>query len=169
MSGVSSRAAALWLTVALVACVTPVTHPAPAPPPPPSSARPAAAQDDPAAEVGRLVNEHRARIGCAALAWDGAAVAAARAHTDDMVRRGYFSHVSPEGGNVGSRVTAAGATWRSVAENIASGQPTAVGVVRGWLASPGHRANIENCAYTRQGVGYRDRVWTHVFYTPMSR
>jgi uncharacterized protein YkwD len=167
MSGVSSRAAALWLTVALVACVTPVTHPAPAPAPPPSSARPAAAQDDPAAEVGRLVNEHRARIGCAALAWDGAAGAAARAHTDDMVRRGYFSHVSPEGGNVGTRVTAAGGRWRAVAENIASGQPTAETVVRGWLSSQGHRANIENCVYTRQGVGHRDRVWTHVFYTPL--
>jgi uncharacterized protein YkwD len=167
MSGSTPRVAALWLAVALTACAPPELRPPYVPPAEP--ARPAAAQDDPAAEVGRLVNEHRARMGCPPLAWDGAAVTAARAHSDDMVRRGYFSHVSPEGGNVGSRVTAAGGSWRAVAENIASGQSTARGVVQGWLSSPGHRANIENCGYTRQGVGYRERVWTHVFYTPMAR
>ncbi|HEV7587314.1 MAG TPA: CAP domain-containing protein, partial [Longimicrobium sp.] len=148
------------------ACVYPAAQSVPSAAPPPPVGR-GAAPDDMAAEVGRLVNEHRGRTGCPPLAWDAAAVRAAQAHTDDMVRRGYFSHVSPEGGNVGTRVTAAGGSWRAVAENIASGQPSAQSVVQGWLRSPGHRANIENCRYTRQGVGYRDRVWTHVFYTPL--
>ncbi|HEX8831371.1 MAG TPA: hypothetical protein VF705_09415, partial [Longimicrobium sp.] len=35
------------------------------------------------AEVARLVNAHRARIGCRALAWDVAAARAAQAHSDD--------------------------------------------------------------------------------------
>jgi uncharacterized protein YkwD len=39
-------------------------------------------------------------------------------------------------------------------------------VVRDWLSSPGHRANIENCVYTRHGVGKAGTLWTHVFYTP---
>jgi uncharacterized protein YkwD len=46
------------------------------------------------------------------------------------------------------------------------GQPTPAEAVRGWLGSPGHRENIENCTYTRSGVGYRDGRWTQVFYTP---
>ena len=169
MNPSTRRLAAATAAAALAACVDPVPQalPAPAPAIAPPRAAPAAPQEEMAAEVARLVNEHRARQGCAPLAWDAAAVRAAQAHSDDMARRGYFNHVSPEGGNVGSRVTAAGASWRAVAENIASGQPTAEAVVRSWLSSSGHRANIENCVYTRQGVGYRDRVWTHVFYTPL--
>ena len=170
MTASTRRLAAATLAVALAACVDPVpqARPAPAPAMAPAAATTAAApQEGMPAEVARLVNEHRARVGCAPLAWDAAAARAAQAHTDDMVRRGYFSHISPEGGNVGTRVTAAGGRWRAVAETIASGQPTAEAVVRSWLSSSGHRANIENCVYTRQGVGYRDRVWTHVFYTPL--
>ncbi|HET7231018.1 MAG TPA: CAP domain-containing protein [Longimicrobium sp.] len=118
-------------------------------------------------EVARLVNEHRARIGCRALAWDGAAARAAQAHSDDMARRNYFSHTSPDGGTMVERLRAQGASYRMIAENIAMGQPTAREVVRGWLNSPGHRQNIENCGYTRHGVGLRAGRWTHVFYTPL--
>jgi len=166
VSAPARRLAAAALALALAACASPAAQGTMAPAPPPGSGV-AVSQEDAVAEVARLVNEHRARIGCAPLAWDAAAARAAQAHTDDMVRRGYFAHVSPEGGNVGGRVREAGGQWRAVAENIASGQPTAAAVVRGWLASSGHRANIENCVYTRHGVGYRDRVWTHVFYTPL--
>ncbi len=38
-------------------------------------------------------------------------------------------------------------------ENIAYNYPTADAVMRGWLASPGHRANILRAAYRRIGVG----------------
>src|SRR5207237_108276 len=38
-------------------------------------------------------------------------------------------------------------------ENIAYNYPTADAVMRGWLASPGHRANILRAAYHRIGVG----------------
>jgi uncharacterized protein YkwD len=118
------------------------------------------------AEVARLVNAHRVRMGCPALLWDAAAARAAQAHSEDMARRNYFSHRSPEGQEVDERLRLAGANWRAIAENIAWGQHTAREVVLGWLTSPGHRANIERCIYTRQGVGYADGRWTHVFYTP---
>ncbi|HKP74103.1 MAG TPA: CAP domain-containing protein, partial [Longimicrobiaceae bacterium] len=111
--------------------------------------------------------DHRVRIGCAALQWDAAAARAAQSHSEDMARRNYFSHTSPEGANVGERVRAAGGNWRAVAENIAWGQRSADEVVRSWLSSPAHRQNIERCIYTRHGVGYADGRWTHVFYTPL--
>ena len=160
------RLAAASLALAAAACASPAARVATAPGPAQGSGG-VTSQEGMEAEVARLANEHRVRKGCAPLAWDAAAAQAAQAHTDDMVRRGYFSHVSPEGGNVGGRLRAAGVQWRAVAENIASGQPTAHAVVQGWLGSSGHRANIENCVYTRHGVGYRDGVWTHVFYTPL--
>ncbi|MFL5540172.1 MAG: CAP domain-containing protein [Longimicrobiaceae bacterium] len=167
MNALARRLAAAALAAPLAACASPAPPAAAPSQPAPPSAGSAASPDEMATEVARLVNEHRARIGCPPLAWDALAARAAQAHSDDMARRGFFSHVSPEGRNVGDRLRAAGANWRAVGENIAQGQPTAQVVVRGWLASPGHRENIENCAYTRQGVGYRDRYWTHVFYTPM--
>jgi uncharacterized protein YkwD len=162
------RLAAASLALALAACVDPAPNvvPAPASAAAPASGR-GASQEEMVAEVARLVNAHRARAGCAPLAWDAAAAQAAQSHSDDMARRGYFNHVSPDGVNVGTRVRTAGGSWRAIAENIASGQPTASAVVQGWLASSGHRANIENCLYTRHGVGHRAGLWTHVFYTPL--
>lgn len=55
------------------------------------------------------------------------------------------------------------------AENVAAGYPDAASVVAGWLASTeGHRENIENCRWTRMGIGAaRDQdgrlYWTQVF------
>ena len=40
------------------------------------------------------------------------------------------------------------------------------GAVTQWLASAGHRENIENCRFTRTGVGVSGEYWTQVFYTP---
>lgn len=154
------------LVLALTACAAGAVR-SPAPSSGGSEPEPASSAADRAQEVGRLVNAHRARINCPALQWDAFAAQAAQRHTDDMVRRNYFDHVSPEGQNVGERLRAQGAAWRAVAENIAYGQETAAEVVRGWLSSPGHRRNIENCTYTRQGVGYARGRWTHVFYTPL--
>ncbi|HYJ79462.1 MAG TPA: CAP domain-containing protein [Longimicrobiaceae bacterium] len=152
--------------LALGACAAGAVQ-SPAPASGGSDPEPPSASADRGREVARLVNAHRARIGCPALEWDALAAQAAQRHTDDMVRRSYFAHVSPEGQGPGERLRAQGAAWRAVAENIASGQETAAEVVRGWLASAGHRRNIEGCNYTRQGVGYARGRWTHVFYTPL--
>jgi uncharacterized protein YkwD len=133
----------------------------------PASGGAPAAQGDFGAEVLRLVNADRARHGCPALQWDAAAAGAAQAHSDDMARRNYFSHTSPEGRTAVDRLHAQGADFRALAENIAMGQPTPAEAVRSWLGSAGHRENIENCTYTRSGVGYRDGRWTQVFYTPL--
>lgn len=42
---------------------------------------------------------------------------------------------------------------RMVGENIAYGYPSAKAVVRGWMKSPGHRANILRRGYRLLGVG----------------
>jgi uncharacterized protein YkwD len=43
-----------------------------------------------------------------------------------------------------------GSSW---GENLALGYASPKAVVAGWLASAGHRANIENPGYTVTGVG----------------
>jgi uncharacterized protein YkwD len=88
-----------------------------------------------------------------------------------MVRRGFFAHENPDGKQVWDRAVAAGYAYRKVAENIAAGQRTAEEVVRGWMESPGHRANILDRDLTQIGVGRAeggsyDVYWTQVFGTP---
>ncbi|HEV7433597.1 MAG TPA: CAP domain-containing protein [Pseudorhizobium sp.] len=85
---------------------------------------------------------------------------AAIAHAKDMLARDYYSHTSPEGGDVQDRyVKAGGSRWRLVAENISrclgcTQAPDAADVKRlqeGWMNSPGHRANILRAGISRFG------------------
>lgn len=123
---------------------------------------------DPAiGEMARLVNARRQARGCPALVWLQPAAEAAQAHSADMARRGYFDHTSPEGRQPWDRLTERGVSYRTVAENIAwTPEQGARQTLAGWIASPGHRANLENCAYTHHGIGLQSAYWTHVFVTP---
>jgi uncharacterized protein YkwD len=109
---------------------------------------------------------NRNRAGCAPLAWDDAAARAAQGHSDDMARRRYFAHQSPEGRGVAERLAAQGVTYGAVAENLSMGFTRGEETVRGWMGSAGHRRNIQWCAVSRMGIGARDGYWTLVLYAP---
>jgi uncharacterized protein YkwD len=75
-----------------------------------------------------------------------------------MARFGFFDHQDPWGRGPVERVRLydPGRTIGfPIGENIAMGYRTAAAACRGWLASPGHRANILGRGYTRIGAG----VW----------
>lgn len=78
----------------------------------------------------------------------------ASGHAADMARYDYFSHTGRDGSTVDGRATRAGYPWRAVGENIAAGQMTADTVVRGWINSPGHCANIMSPAFTEMGTAF---------------
>jgi uncharacterized protein YkwD len=102
--------------------------------------------------VVTLVNEERRRRGLPALRADEQLARAARAHSRDMCRRAYLAHVASDGSTAFDRMRAAG--YRSPAsENIARGYPTPHAVMHGWMASPGHRANIIDPDFRAIGVG----------------
>ena len=108
---------------------------------------------DPAAtEVTRLVNVARAAAGCAAVRPDARLATAARLHSEDMARQGYFSHTSLDGRTPWDRMRAQGYPSGS-GENIAAGYGTPAAVMRAWMDSPGHRANILSCSSVALGVG----------------
>jgi uncharacterized protein YkwD len=120
-----------------------------------------------------LVNRERARRRLPRLVEDRMLTQVAYNHCVDMVARGYYDHISPLGVDVAGRVAAAGYLATMTAENIARGQTTPGDVVAGWMASPGHRANILHPDLRAIGAGYayspRDdyhHYWTHVFATP---
>jgi uncharacterized protein YkwD len=108
--------------------------------------------------VVELVNVERAKVGCRAVVVDARLVAAAQAHSTDMATNNYFSHTSQDGSTFADRILAAGYP-RPAAENIAQGYGSADDVMRGWMRSRGHRANILNCEITAIGVGLDTRGW----------
>ena len=123
-------------------------------------------------EVVALTNRRRAEHGLGPLAWADRLAAAAQAHNEDMVRRGFFAHESPDGRSVADRVRAAGYDYRVVAENLAAGQRTPEEVVQGWMDSPGHRANLLHPDVREIGVAFAEggaygTTWTQVFGTPL--
>ncbi|MFE0451729.1 sigma-70 family RNA polymerase sigma factor [Streptomyces sp. NPDC058914] len=120
-----------------------------------------------AAQVVALVNKERAAAGCGPLSQDPQLRDAAQGHSDDMAARDFFDHTNPDGDGPGERVTASGYRWSTYGENIAKGQQTPEAVMTSWMNSPGHRANILNCAFEEIGVGIHDGgggpYWTQNF------
>ncbi|MEU8620947.1 CAP domain-containing protein [Streptomyces sp. NPDC048623] len=104
------------------------------------------------AEVVRLVNAERAKVGCTAVRSDAELAALAGAFSADMAARNFFDHTDPDGATPWSRAAKAGVSGLG-GENIARGQVDAAAVMKSWMASDGHRANILNCDYTTLGVG----------------
>ncbi|WP_416481493.1 CAP domain-containing protein [Streptomyces sp. CL12] len=122
---------------------------APTPTTPPVTVSAQAAAE---AEVLKLVNDERAKAGCSALSANSALTNLAESFSDDMAARGFFSDTDPDGKSPWDRATAAGVTGLG-AENIARGPADPAAVVKAWMASPEHRANILNCDFHTLGVG----------------
>ena len=104
------------------------------------------------AEVLRLVNVERAKVGCSPVTADGALTDLATAFSDDMADRGFFDHTDPDGDTPWDRAKTAGISNLG-GENIARGQADAEAVMQAWMDSPGHKANILNCDFKTLGVG----------------
>ncbi|GAA3390381.1 hypothetical protein GCM10017752_18780 [Streptomyces roseoviridis] len=98
------------------------------------------------------MNVERAQVGCGPVRSDSGLAALAGAFSADMAARNFFHHIDPDGATPWSRAAKAGITNLG-AENIARGQVDAAAVMKSWMASDGHRANILNCDYTTLGVG----------------
>ncbi|MEV6298628.1 CAP domain-containing protein [Actinoplanes sp. NPDC051861] len=103
-------------------------------------------------DVNRLINVERSKNGCAALTVNAALTKAARGHSTYMAQSGSFSHTGKGGTSFSARIKTAGYA-KPGAENIAWGYRTGSDVVKGWMKSPGHRANIVNCKLKTVGVG----------------
>lgn len=121
-----------------------------------------AAPADPAAAPATLclINAERTAQGLAPLAASPALASAAAGFAADMVRRSFFDHVSPDGGTLVQRLRAA--VWLPASGSWSAGEDLAWGsgtlgtparIVAAWMASPGHRANILNPAFTQIGIG----------------
>ena len=105
-------------------------------------------------QVAALTNSERKAAGLGSLILDSQLSRLARMKAEDMAKNGYFSHTSPTYGSAFDMMKRYSVSYRTAGENIAKGQKTPEAVMKGWMNSSGHRANILNSAYTHIGVGY---------------
>lgn len=122
-----------------------------------------------------LVNAERMSYGTDPLIHDQALRLVARAHSEDMVRRDFFSHTNPDGLSPYDRLREASIEFASAAENIAWNRgyaDPAETAVTGWMNSDGHRRNILDAGFTHGGLGAAqndlDGAWffTQLFMRP---
>lgn len=114
-----------------------------------------------------LVNVERVKAGIKPLVWDEKRAEVGRGHSKDMFERGYFSHYSPEGKDVGDRLTEAGIDYTVAGENLALA-PDVNRAHTGLMNSPGHKRNILDPAFNKVGIGIIDggiygEMFTQVF------
>ncbi|QXI18749.1 CAP domain-containing protein [Pseudomonas hamedanensis] len=107
------------------------------------------------------------------LSWNAALGAAAQGHSKAMAYGNYFAHRDPDGDMPADRARAAGYRGRQVGENIAAGQSSPGKAMAGWLASPGHCANLMSPIFTQVGAGFTSEsrsdkgvYWTMLFGAP---
>lgn len=128
--------------------------------------------DDLETAAWRMANCERQAQGLEPLACDMRLVWLGRLHSQDMIERGYFSHVNPDGEDPFARFARHGLDFWSAAENIALDQSVA-GAHQAWMNSPGHRANILHPDVTHAGVGIVDGpqglILTTLFLKPRQR
>jgi uncharacterized protein YkwD len=100
--------------------------------------------------IVRVMNSVRATNGLPRLRIGRALTRAARSHSVDMARRGYFDH-----GAFVQRLRRFGVRAPYVGENLASGtRPlSAAAIVQMWIASPPHRQNLLDRGFRRVGIG----------------
>ncbi|MEU5144863.1 CAP domain-containing protein [Streptomyces sp. NPDC021139] len=138
---------------------TPSTKPKPTPSRPATQepakpGAPAAVSEEAVAEaqVLKLVNDERAKVGCSPVAANSALRELAEDFSRAMAAQGFFDHTDPGGATPWDRAAAAGISGLG-GENIARGQADAQAVMDAWMNSPAHRANILNCDFKTLGVG----------------
>lgn len=116
--------------------------------------------------VRQLIDGVRAQHGLRALRAERHLTRAARGHSADMRRRGYFAHNSPDGATPSDRIAAAGYRGATVmGETIAWGtgpNSTPDVLVRAWMRSRPHRVVLLSPRLRDIGVGVEragDQAW----------
>ena len=145
--------------------------------------------------VHQLTNEERREHGLGALEYDAKLASIAKFHSEDMADFGYFSHTNLAGESPTDRGTRQGYDCRKdygsyftfgLAENIFQGglygsttnlngvlvskdwytlEEIAEITVNGWMNSPGHRANILDSSYDKEGIGVAVSSDERVYFT----
>src|SRR5207248_1602194 len=109
--------------------------------------------NDDVAKILDLTNAARAKENKPALKLNKVLCDVARAHSENMARKGQLEHTL-DGKKSSDRVLAAGYPAASVAENIGmSENGDTEQIFKDWMESPPHHASLVNDKFTEIGIG----------------
>lgn len=79
---------------------------------------------------------------------------AAQKKAEDMIKKNYWSHKTPEGSEPWVFINNSGYGYKKAGENLAYGFNSPSQVLAGWLNSPSHRENVLDNEFQDVGFGY---------------
>lgn len=106
----------------------------------------------PPEEVIKLTNEKRAQDGLPGLTYSSQLAQAAKAKGEDMIAKGYWAHVAPDGTQPWKFFSDVGYKYRYAGENLAKDFSNTASAVDAWMASPSHKENLLSSKYDEIGV-----------------
>ncbi|MEN9647414.1 MAG: hypothetical protein RLY57_218 [Candidatus Parcubacteria bacterium] len=108
------------------------------------------------AELIEFTNNERAERDLDLLATSTLLSQAAQEKAEDMAKREYFAHYTPEGDAPWYWLKQVSYAYTHAGENLAVNFRDSKDVVEAWMDSPTHRANILKNGYDEIGVGYAE-------------
>ncbi|MBI3231975.1 MAG: hypothetical protein HYZ51_02760 [Candidatus Doudnabacteria bacterium] len=120
--------------------------------------------------VFNLTNQSRTSFGLKSLTQNPVLSQAAQFKADDMAKKGYFSHTSPDGRLPWSFIQGAGYNYIMAGENLAVNFFEAESMSQAWMNSESHKANILNKNFEEIGIGIAEGQYggkTSIFVVQM--
>ncbi len=103
--------------------------------------------------VVEATNQERLALGLTELKNNDLLKKAAQAKAEDMAKKGYFAHVTPDGKSPWYWMDQVGYKYKSAGENLAVNFDYSRDVVNAWMNSPTHKANVVKAKYQEIGIG----------------
>lgn len=111
-------------------------------------------------EVAALINVERVKAGASSLGYENALADIARAHSEDMAARNFFSSINPDKETPTDRVRKTNYKYNEkLLELIERDKSTPDAVARAWLSGSA-REQLLSDTYRRVGVGASNKRWT---------
>ncbi len=98
-----------------------------------------------------LTNQKRQESGLPPLSLDGRLNTAAANKGSDMLSKGYWAHIAPDGATPWVFIRGAGYNYTFAGENLARGYTNTSDVINAWMASQSHKDNILSPNYNNVG------------------
>lgn len=106
-----------------------------------------------------LTNTVRRQAGVGELAVDQRLMTSAKNKANDMARRGYFDHVSPEGWRMSHWMNGEGYNYLLAGENLAKGFSSPDKLMQAWTNSLSHYVNLGEPKFQHIGVGIAEGIY----------
>jgi len=107
-------------------------------------------------ELLLLTNKERQKVDVGSLIFNEKLSEAAVKKAEDMFEYNYWAHNSPAGKSPWVFIKSSGYSYVYAGENLARGFTTADAVIKAWMASPDHRANMLSSNYEDVGFAIKE-------------